>query len=262
MRFDELLGSVRQTGAAVIPASWGQGRSTFGGLAAALAFEVMSSKVEKGRAVRALNVSFVGPVEAEVEAVFEAELLREGRAVSHVAGRILQKGEPRLVCMASFGGDRESEVRVAPEPGPSARPIGKCQELPYIKGLSPEFTQHIEMRWAFGHMPFSGKGGREMGGWMQFREVPECLTDAHIIALVDAWPPAILPHLKRPAPASSLSWALEIVHPRPVLEPGDWLLYRAKIDQAGAGYGHTHAGIWTARGELVALSRQTVTVFG
>ena len=124
------------------------------------------------------------------------------------------------------------------------------------------FTQHIEMRWAFGNLPFSGKGGREMGGWMQFREAPEVFTDAHIVALVDAWPPAVLPHLKDRAPASSLSWALEIVHPRPVINPGDWLLYRATIDQAGAGYGHTHAGIWTASGELVALSRQTVTVFG
>ena len=69
------------------------------------------------------------------------------------------------------------------------------------------------------------------------------MTDAHIVALVDAWPPALLPHLKGPAPASSLSWALEIVHPRPAMKPDDWLLYRATIDQAGAGYGHTHAGI-------------------
>jgi len=118
------------------------------------------------------------------------------------------------------------------------------------------------MRWAFGDMPFSGKGGREMGGWMQFREPPESLTDAHIVALIDAWPPALLPHLKSPAPASSLSWALDIMHPRPDIQPGDWLLYRATIDQAGSGYGHTQAGIWTRHGELVATSRQTVTVFG
>jgi acyl-CoA thioesterase len=52
------------------------------------------------------------------------------------------------------------------------------------------------------------------------------------------------------------------MHPRPDVRPGDWLLYRATIDQAGAGYGHTQAGIWTSRGELVATSRQTVTVFG
>jgi acyl-CoA thioesterase len=262
MTFDELLNSVREGRDVVIPASWGQGRATFGGLVAALAFDVMASKVASGRAMRAMQVSFVGPVEPDVPAVFEAELLREGKAVSQVLGRILQNGETRLACLASFGGDRESSVQVAPSPAPAAAPVNQCQELPYIPGVTPEFTQHIDMRWAFGNMPFSGKGGRDMGGWMQFRETPSALTDAHIVALVDAWPPALLPHLKGPAPASSLSWALEIVHPRPTMKPGEWLLYRATIDQAGAGYGHTHAGIWTESGELVALSRQTVTVFG
>ncbi len=262
MTFDQLVAEVRQDGTVTLPSDWAQGRATFGGLVAALAFDVMAAKVADGRAMRALQVSFVGPVEPGVPAQFEAELLREGKAVSQVQGRILQNGEPRLVCLASFGGDRESAIQVEPLPAPEVRPVDQCQGLPYIKGMTPEFTQHIEMRWAFGNLPFSGKGGREMGGWMQFRETPEVFTDAHIVALVDAWPPAVLPHLKDRAPASSLSWALEIVHPRPVINPGDWLLYRATIDQAGAGYGHTHAGVWTASGELVALSRQTVTVFG
>ncbi|KEF31208.1 TesB-like acyl-CoA thioesterase 1 [Marinobacter nitratireducens] len=262
MTFDQLLSVVRSGEPVNIPGTWGQGRASFGGLVAGLAFEKMAALVAPGRPMRSLQVSFVGPVEPDVPATLEAEILREGKAVSQVQGRIIQNGEPRLVCLGSFGGDRESAVMVDPLPAPEAQAVEVCQELPYIKGMTPEFTQHIEMRWAFGHFPFSGKGGREMGGWMQFREVPEAFTDSHIVALIDAWPPAVLPHLKDRAPASSLSWALDIVHPRPKLEPGDWLLYRASIDQAGAGYGHTQAGIWTASGELVALSRQTVTVFG
>lgn len=262
MTFDQLLSEVRTGNPVEIPDTWGQGRASFGGLVAGLAFERMASLVAPGRAMRSMQVSFVGPVEPGVPADFDAEILREGKAVSQVQGRIFQNGEPRLVCLASFGGDRESAIAVDPEPAPEAKPVDQCQGLPYIKGMTPEFTQHVEMRWAFGNFPFSGKGGREMGGWMQFRETPESFTDAHIVALVDAWPPAVLPHLKARVPASSLSWALDIVHPRPKLEPGDWLLYRATIDQAGAGYGHTQAGIWTSRGELVALSRQTVTVFG
>ena len=82
-------------------------------------------------------------------------------------GRIVQGGEPKLVALASFGGDRESAVAVEPLVAPEARAVGDCQALPYIKGVTPEFTQHIEMRWAFGGMPFSGIGGREMGGWMR-----------------------------------------------------------------------------------------------
>ncbi|QSP96189.1 thioesterase family protein [Marinobacter salinisoli] len=261
MTFDQLLAAIRSDNELVLPQSWGQGRATFGGLVAALTFERMAALVPEERAMRSLQTSFVGPVEPGVPARFESELLREGRAVTQVQGRIVQNGEVRLVCLASFGGERESAVRVDALPAPEAASVELCQDLPYIEGVTPAFTRHIEMRWAFGHMPFTGKGGREMGGWMQFRDRPEVVSDAHIVALVDAWPPALLPHLKAPAPASSLSWALDILHPRPALEPGDWLLYRAGIDQAGAGYGHTHAGIWTASGELVALSRQTVTVF-
>lgn len=262
MTFDELLGASATESSVTIPASWSQGRATFGGLTAALVFDRMARVVADGRPMRSMQVSFVGPLKPDVPATVSAEILREGKAVSQVAGRIEQEGQPQLVALASFGGGRDSVVSVEQLPAPQAPAPDDCQPLPYIKNVTPEFTQHIEMRWAFGHMPFSGKGGRDMGGWTQFREPPEALTDAHIVALIDAWPPALLPHLKSPAPASSLSWALDIMHPRPDIKPGDWLLYRATIDQADAGYGHTQAGIWTSRGELVATSRQTVTVFG
>jgi acyl-CoA thioesterase len=262
MTFDELLDVSANESSVTIPATWSQGRATFGGLTAALVFNRMVSVVAEGRPMRSMQVSFVGPVKPEVPALLSAEILREGKAVSQATGRIEQDGQPLLVAFASFGGGRESVVSVEPQPAPQAPAPEECKPLPYIEDVTPEFTRHIEMRWAFGHMPFSGQGGREMGGWMQFREPPETLTDAHIVALIDAWPPALLPHLESPAPASSLSWALDIMHPRPEIRPGDWLLYRATIDQAGSGYGHTQAGIWTSRGELVATSRQTVTVFG
>lgn len=262
MTFDELLEVSAAEGSVTIPASWSQGRASFGGLTAALVFNRMASVVTEGRPMRSMQVSFVGPVKPEALAIVSAEVLREGKAVSQATGRIDQNGQPLLVALASFGGGRESVVSVEPQPAPEAPAPEDCKPLAYIKNVASEYAQHIEMRWAFGHLPFSGQGGREMGGWMQFREPPETVTDAHIVALIDAWPPALLPHLKSLAPASSLSWALDIMHPRPDVRPGDWLLYRATIDQAGAGYGHTQAGIWTSRGELVATSRQTVTVFG
>jgi acyl-CoA thioesterase len=262
MNFEKLLEVAANGGEVTIPSSWAQGRASFGGVSAALVFDRMANVVAPDRPMRSMQVSFVGPVTPDEPATVEAEILREGKAVSQVLGRIVQGGEPRLMVLASFGGDRDSEVQVDALPAPDAKPVDQCKGLDYIKGITPEFIQQIEMRWAFGNLPFSGKGGRELGGWMQFRKTPETFSDAHIIALVDAWPPAVLPYVKGRVKTSSLSWALDIVHPRPVLQPGDWLLYKATIDKASAGYGHTHAGIWTARGELVALSRQTVTVFG
>jgi acyl-CoA thioesterase len=258
MTFDELLRTSASEPSVTIPASWSQGRAAFGGLTAALVFERMVSVVAEDRPMRSMQVSFVGP---ETPAMLSAESLREGKAVSQVMGRIDQDGESKLVALASFGGDRDSAVDVGALMAPEAKQANLCKGLDYIEGVTPEFIQHIEMRWAFGNLPFSGKGGRELGGWVQFRKTPKTLSDAHVIALVDAWPPTVLPHLASPAKASSLSWGLDIVHPRPALEPGDWLLYRATIDKASAGYGHTQASVWTARGELVAISRQVVMVF-
>ena len=80
-------------------------------------------------------------------------------------------------------------------------------------------------------------------------------------AHLDAWPPAVLSHLSKPAPGSSLTWTIEFVHPIPSLTTHDWCLYQAEIEHALDGYGHIAARLWTADGQLLALSRQTTTVF-
>lgn len=261
MTFEEILANA-SSNQVTIPDSWAQGRATFGGLTGALAFDRMQEVVTPGRPMRAMQVSFVGPVEPDLPVTMEAELLREGKAVSQAMVRMVQDGSTRLVALGSYGGGRESAVAVPPQPAPEAPMPEECRPTPYIPGLMPDFTQYIEMRWCFGGLPFAGTSHREMGGWMQFREPPATLGDAGVIALIDAWPAAILQHLTERVPASSLSWSVELVHPRPEVRPDEWLLYRATTDQAGEGYGHIHAEIWNRRGELVAISRQTVVVFG
>ncbi|MCH8499740.1 MAG: thioesterase family protein [Marinobacter sp.] len=260
MHFDQLL-ELNASDTLIIPGSWGQGRATFGGLVAALVFGRMSRAVPAGRPMRALQVSFVGPVAPDQPVTIDVKVLREGKAVSQVEGRLLQAGQVQLVVLGSFGAGRDSAVALAGPDAVAMASPAQCQALPYLPGVTPEFVKHIDMRWGLGALPFTGKGGRQMGGWMRFREPPEALRDEHLVALVDAWPPAVLPLLRQPAPASSLSWSLEVVHPRPALAADGWLRYLASIDQAGEGYGHTQATIWSEQGELVALSRQTVTVF-
>jgi acyl-CoA thioesterase len=43
--------------------------------------------------VRSLAITFVGPVEPEVPVSFEVDVMREGKAVSQVLGRAMQKGQ-------------------------------------------------------------------------------------------------------------------------------------------------------------------------
>lgn len=261
MTLEEILASVSGN-EVTIPANWAQGRATFGGLTGALACERMQSVVTPGRPLRAMQVSFVGPVEPGIPVALEVELLREGKAVSQAMVRMVQDGTTRLVALGSYGSGRESVVSVAPHAAPEAPAPEECEPTPYIEGVMPSFTQFVEARWCFGSRPFSGRTDRAMGGWMQFREPPSRVDDAGIVALIDAWPPVPLSHLTRFAPNSSVTWSVELMEPRPQMKPDDWLLYRAEIDKADDGYANIDARIWNRQGELVAISRQTVVIFG
>ncbi|MCW5503962.1 thioesterase family protein, partial [Pseudomonas aeruginosa] len=56
MNFSELIQAVRRDpSSVVVPASWGQGRATFGGLVVALAYEAMLAVVEAGRPLRSIG---------------------------------------------------------------------------------------------------------------------------------------------------------------------------------------------------------------
>ncbi|RAU44376.1 MULTISPECIES: thioesterase family protein [unclassified Pseudomonas] len=264
MTFSELLDAVRNHPSSVsIPASWTQGRSCFGGLMAALQFEAMRARVATDRPIRSLAVCFVGPPAIDVPISFEVEILREGKAVSQVLGRAIQKGETVTLIQGSFGAPRESAIAVAADPAPEFKAVDEVPAFPFIAGVMPEYLRYIDMRWALGGLPYSNTPSAAIGGYARLKDVPEeRLTEAHVLALVDTWPPAVLPHLNKPAPGSSLTWTIEFVQPLPAMSTHEWTRYRAVIEYARDGYGHVAAGLWTPKGELIAISRQTVTVFG
>ena len=264
MRFSELLDAVRRSpDELVIPAQWAQGRASFGGLVAALQYEAMRARVPAERPVRSLAITFVGPAEPGVPIRFEVEVLREGKAVSQVLGRAVQNGQVVTLVQGSFGASRPSEVEVLAAPAPAMKHWDECQELPYIKGVTPEFMRHLAMRWSIGGLPFTGNKSRDMGGWVRLRDEAntEVVSEAHILALVDAWPPALLPHLNKPAAGSTLTWTIEFVQPLLALSTLDWCKYSVEIEHARDGYGHAAAALWSPEGQLIALSRQTVTIF-
>jgi acyl-CoA thioesterase II len=264
MDFSQLLQAVRNNPQAVnIPPQWGQGRASFGGIVAALVYEAMRAKVEAVRPVRSLAITFVGPAEANVPISFEVEVLREGRAVSQVLGRAVQQGQVVALVQGSFGAGRPSVIDLPSLAAPQAPSYEQCKELPFIPGVTPDFTRYFAMRWCFGGVPFSNTPSRHMGGWVQLRDQQqtEPVNEAHLLALVDSWPPAVLPYLSAPAAGSSLTWTIEFVQPVASLTTQDWCLYRAEIEHARDGYGHVSAALWTQSGELLAISRQTVAVF-
>jgi len=263
MTFDQLLLEWRTNqGVDTVPSGWTQGRATFGGLVAAMLHEKMSAEVAQDSTLRSLTLSFVAPVgTGTVQS--SAEILRAGRSVTQVQGHLRQGDVIALAGLASFGRGRESSVLVEGPIAPEYATPEECKALPYIEGIVPEFTQRFEYRIARGQLPFSGTKEQQLGGWVRFKDGSEGVAGiGHLLALIDAWPPATLPMLKTPAPASSLTWTVEFMEPLPKQRAGDWWQYLAEVEQAEDGYAVIQARLWDTDGKLVSLSRQMVTIFG
>ena len=100
---------------------------------------------------------------------------------------------------------------------------------------------------------------------MRFNDCSGPLTEAHLVALIDSWPPATLQKLKSVAPCASITWSLELLDSPSAgdapLQANDWLYYEVDIAEAHGGYAHTTARIYRADGSLLALSRQLVVVY-
>ncbi len=96
-----------------VPATWGQGRATFGGLVAAMLYRALAADLPEARPIRSLTFSFVGPV-APAPVEITTTILRRGRAVTQMEGRMVEDGETVLAALASFGEARDSRIRSRP----------------------------------------------------------------------------------------------------------------------------------------------------
>lgn len=245
----------------IVPGDWMQGRAGYGGLIGALALKAMRARVPEDRKVRSLLIAFVGPVGPAPFSI-QSLKLREGKSVTTVEAKVIQAGAVCCTAVGSFGGDRPSAIEIAPAGRPEMAGPDEAFELPYIEGITPAFTRHFNYRWALGDLPFSGKGGHEIGGWFQFQERTDCLSEEWLVALADAWPTPVISMLTEPAAASTLTWELGFVHlDRDTCTENDWWAYHCTVDSAERGYVHEQGAIWDPEGRLAAYSRQTSTVF-
>ncbi|KRE38837.1 acyl-CoA thioesterase [Janibacter sp. Soil728] len=263
MNLQEMLDQAA-SGTAHVEGGWGQGRATYGGLVGALAYSALRAQLtaDPRPPLRSLTVNFVAPV-GPGQAEVEATILRAGSSATQGLVQLRQDDKVAAAVLAAFGAPRTSAIRVEPTAVtmPDLPDPESIEPFPYIPGATPDFFQHVELRLADGSAPFAGADTSHMSGWMRFRQAPPTFDERHFIALADAWPPAVIQMLPTPAPGSSLTWTLELLGDV-TAEPDTHWAYAVHTDQAGDGYAHTDARIWHPDGRLVAISRQTVSVFG
>lgn len=244
-----------------VRAEWTQGRAAFGGVVAGQLLRALELHVPSARSLRSALFDFVAPA-AIGKVTVEASVLREGRALTHAQARLVQNGEVCALLTAAYGAPRESAVRVTGANAPTIAAPEQIGRLPYIEGVLPRCTQHFDYRWSSPRVPFSGSEQGQIGGWVRHPNGGP-VDAAGVLALIDAWPPALLPLLERPAPASTVTWMVDILGPLPASGTESNAFYRYEADTVAAadGYGSCEARLWHPSGQLIVASRQFVVEF-
>ena len=236
----------------LVPLGWGQARGVFGGLI--LANLVSCLKLEPERPLRTLTAHFCGPVQPGVASI-EVLPLRVGKGQSTFSVQLNQEQEIQAQVIAVAGRNRAEDTdftTLKPPPGPA---WGELDDLSLPSSVVPEFTQHYRYRSASG-TPFSGKPP-ETVGWVE-RRMPLALDVPELMGYLDAWWPTILVREKRPRPAATVSFSLQMVGSLANVKPP--LCHVGRLMESRAGYATEYRELWTSQGQLLALCQQTFAV--
>ncbi len=239
---------------------WGQGRTVFGGMQGAMAVKAMRCAMGNDTPLRSLQAVFVGPVHFG-EVTVTARTLRQGKSATQVHAELCTGDRVRLIATGIFGTERESEVNKLPTAPPCPRNLKDAVALPYTEGLMPTFLQHFETRVSQGIRPYSGaKDPRSITFTRHIDPAP--LSEFHLVAMGDVAAPVALASLTKPAPASSMSWQLELVRQPRDLSGNQWFRVDSKAMASGHGYSWQNTNYYDEQGKLVMLSRQCMAIFG
>lgn len=239
--------------------SWLQGRTAFGGLSAGLVVAAMDRVTPSDRSLRALSVSFVGPA-APGKHTIRLRRLREGGSVSHIQGELVCDGEVATSVSAAFGSGRTSSYSQSAPTRPDCKKPEACERLPFIQGLTPDFTQHFDMRLTHGALPGAKAESADYGMWLRFVE-PTPTSVASAVALADVPAMPGLNVVQAMKAGSSLSWYLEFPGDIQSTDMNDWWYYDYRCQSAADGYFNNVATIWDPSGRPLMFSRQVAVIF-
>jgi acyl-CoA thioesterase len=261
--FTALLEAIRaasNTYHAEIPEDWVQGRSSFGGLTAALCVAAAARDVPDLPPLRSAQFTFIGPAGGAVE--MTPRLLRRGKSSVFAAVELRAEGLLATHAILSFGAPRDSKYSYRARPMPKA-PLPGTTEV-FFRSGKPKFTQHFEAFVAGGQKLVSSAEQPEIVLWVRHRDPRGMASLSGLIALGDTAPAAAYTMLSAPVPASSITWSVEMIDAAAALRaPGDaWYLLRSAGEDVRDGYSVQDMGLWAQDGTLIMLAHQTVAIFG
>ena len=261
MDFTTLMRSGKQTGDHAlsfhVPETWMQGRTTYGGLTAALCLQA-AIPTSGGRQIRSAQVAFVGPVSGDVECT--ATLLREGKNTVFTSVRMMGEAGVAAEAIFAFGAHRESSLNFANLPAPEVTSPDETASFFGESPRRPAFTRNFNMRLANGSPPMSGAPDADMSLWMRHKDGSVPPDAVSVLALADAPPPAAMSMLTGQARISSMTWMAEFLTDDIQTNEG-WFLARHVADTSKDGYNSQAMTLWNTSGQPIMIGRQTIAVF-
>ena len=236
-----------------IPDDWLQGRTSYGGLSAALALHVAQRSDADLPPLRSALVAFVGPLSGEI--TIRATRLRRGRNAAFVQADVESAAGLGLRATFVFMGPVDSKVdhRVGAAP---AFPVPTADDKTFRGLAAVAFTQNFEML----DLRDGSLGPTEWLRWVRLADRDGLDPMVELMCVADCLPPAALKLIGGPAPVSSMTWQLNLLAAAPRTEDGWWLL-RASSDHAKDGSSSQAMAIWNTEGMPIADQMQSVAIF-
>ncbi len=260
--FSELLLELSSNhGEVDLPDNWRQGRTTYGGLSAALMLAEITDNQPDLPPLRSTQVNFIGPAAGVLKA--SHTVVRQGKNSLVIDSKLYSGDNIAASAIFIFAMSRPSNLLLEYPVLTDVKAPEDCDVfIPDRQG--PVFLEHFDRLLVAGSKPFSGSKTADFTLWMRHRDI-----DAHssatkniiaLIALADAPPPATLACATKLVPLSTMNWHISMLAENPQTEDGWWLL-RSRSQHLQNGYCHQQITIWNSSGLRVIEAVQFVAIF-
>lgn len=240
------------------PPAWGQGRTLYGGMTAALAYEAVKRGHGELAPLRAAQFAFIGPASGRLR--FTSMLLRRGRSSTIVAADCLNEEGPAARVLFVFGAPRESKVAHDHLPIPRVPPPEECAPFRKSAPSTRGFWDNFETRLASGARLLDASAPRpEFAVWTRFIDAGGADPVTALLAIADCLPPAAMTHFPALAPISTMTWSIDIMATPQNTDA--WFLLSSSSDHSADGYSMQSMAMWDQGGAPIAIGRQAVAIF-
>jgi hypothetical protein len=237
-----------QSASALIDDGWLQGRTSYGGLSAAIAHHAAMLQFTGLPPLRSAQIAFVGPLSGRAKAT--PTLLRRGKNSAFVDCTLTSEDGIGVRALLLFMARRDSAITLDGPPAPDFPLSGTRIDA---ADMPQGFLGNFEFA------PWEAKGGR-VRRWIRLKERDGLNPETELVCIADALPPAAMTLATRWGPISTTTWQLNLLTDAPRTDDGWWLLEATTLF-AGDGNSSQSMTIWNRNGSPVATATQSVALF-